>query len=107
MKNDAIVFQAKIYAFDLANCAREFGFKPEEAWELSLASNEERSALEKLYFPVISAKILPEMLSEMFGMVRKKLSSAPYNTEENPDTKDIRRQNKEFLVAFNPMRTRH
>ena len=39
MKNDAVVFQAKIHAFDLANCAKEFGFKPDEAWELSLASN--------------------------------------------------------------------
>jgi hypothetical protein len=107
MKNDAVVFQAKIYAFDLANCAREFGFKADEVWELSLASREEKSALEKLYFPIISAKILPEMLSEMFGLVRKKLNRATDNTEKNPDTKDIRRQNKEYLVAFNPLRTRN
>lgn len=106
MRNDAIIFQAKIYAFDLANCAREFGFKPEESWQLSLASNEERSALEKLYFPVISAKILPEMLSEIFGLVYRKLNSTTGQIEKNPDTNDIRRQHQEYLVAFNPLRMR-
>ncbi|HTD41097.1 MAG TPA: hypothetical protein VK671_10790 [Mucilaginibacter sp.] len=107
MKNDPIVFQAKIYGFDLDNCAREFGFKPEETWELSLASNEEKSALEKLYFPIISAKILPEMLSEMFSLVSQKLNRVTDATEKSPDIIAIRRQNKEYLMAFNPMRMRN
>jgi hypothetical protein len=39
MSDQTIEFQAKIYFYDLMNCAREFGFKADENWEVSMATS--------------------------------------------------------------------
>ncbi len=62
------------------NCARENGFKPDETWEFSLATDTEKSNFrEKKYFPTISAKVMPEFLSELVNLVKSKLQHATYN----------------------------
>jgi hypothetical protein len=50
MKDQTIEFQAKIYVYDLHNCAREFGFKTDEVWEVSMATGQEKTAIENKYF---------------------------------------------------------
>lgn len=106
MSDQTIEFQAKIYVYDLKNCAREFGFKADEAWEISMASSEEKAAIEKQYFPTLSASVLPEMLAEMLGSVKFKLSKKLAGLEKALDTAAIRKQHLQYLVAYSPSRVR-
>jgi hypothetical protein len=106
MSDQTIEFQAKIYVYDLNNCAREFGFKADESWEVSMATGAEKSAIENQYFPTLSASVLPEMLAEMFGSVKFKLTQKLSNVENMLDTAAIRRKQLRYVVAFNPGRLR-
>ncbi|MVN21432.1 hypothetical protein [Mucilaginibacter arboris] len=106
MINQTVEVQAKVYVYDLNNCAKEFGFKPDESWELNLATNEEKLAIEKDYYPTISAKVLPEILSELFGLVKAKLSLAKTHTENKSDVKAVSESPLNYLIAFNPKRLR-
>ena len=103
MSDQTIEFQAKIYIYDLNNCAREFGFKAEENWDVSMVTSQQKADIEKKYFPTLSAKILPEMLAEMLGSVKFKLSQG---IEKVLDTAAIRQQHLQYLVAFSPNRLR-
>jgi len=104
MSEQTVEFQARIYVYDLQNCAREFGFKAGEAWEVGPVSSEEKAAIEKKYFPTLSARVLPEMLTEMLGSVIFKLSQQP--AEKEMDMTHIRQRRLEYLVAYNPDRLR-
>jgi len=106
MANQIAEFQAKVYVYDLNNCAREFGFKEDEGWELSLATPDERKALEKKYYPIVITKVLPEVLVELFGLVRNKLVQATSNIQNKLDTNNQADSNMQYLVAFNPKRYR-
>ncbi len=78
-------FQANLYIYDLHNCAKEFGFKTEDVWEVGLVTDVEKSAIEKKYFPTISIKILPAILLETFEMVKEKLLQAKSEAENKFD----------------------
>jgi hypothetical protein len=106
MANQLVEFQAKMYVYDLNNCAREFGFKDDEGWELSLANPEERTALEKKYYPIVSTKVLPEILTELFGVVKSKLVQAASNIQNKLDVTRSPGHDMQYLVAFNPKRHR-
>ena len=106
MSDQTIEFQAKIYVYDLKNCAREFGFKADEKWEVSMASSVDKAAIEKQYFPTLSVSVLPEMLAEMFGSVNFKLTQKLAGLEAALDTAAIRKQHLQFLVAYSPNRLR-
>ena len=97
--------KAKIYVYDLNNCARENGFKTEENWEFSLASDADRYVLEKKYFPTVSAKVLPEFLSALANLVKGKLANATYNI--NADARTITENELQYLIAYSPNRLRH
>jgi len=106
MINESIELKAKIYVYDLNNCAIENGFKPDETWEFSMATDVEKIAFEKKYFPIITAKVLPEFLSEMYHLVKSKLMHAKYShektSEHNPAGSPL-----QYLIAYNPGRLRH
>jgi len=104
MSDQTVEFQARIYVYDLNNCAREFGFKADEGWEVGIVNNQQKADIEKKYFPTLSAKVLPEMLAEMLGSVRFKLSKG---MEKPVDTGTIRQQHFQYLVAYSPHRLRH
>ena len=97
--------QAKVYLFDLDNCAKEFGFKADEGWELSLASREEKVALEKQYYPTISAKVFPEILAEIFHLVESGLKKVKSGIMNSMDSKNLANRELQYLVAYNPKRT--
>ena len=99
MTEQTIEFQARIYVYDLENCAREFGFKTNENWEVTLATAVEKTALEKKYFPALSLKVLPECLVELFGLIMLKLSQK-INSDTIPDVKSIRQQELQYVVAY-------
>jgi hypothetical protein len=107
MSNQTVEFQAKMYVYDLNNCAKEFGFKPDENWELSLASASEASDLEKRYYPTIITKVLPEILGELMRTVKIKLIEAKAGFERKFDSGDNSTgRDLQYLVAFNPKRVR-
>lgn len=103
MSDQTIEFQAKIYVYDLNNCAREFGFKADENWDVSMVTSQQKADIEKKYFPTLAAKVLPEMLAEMLGSVKFKLNQG---IKKMLDTTGIRQQDLQYLVAYNPNRLR-
>lgn len=107
MSTKALDMQATIYVYDLNNTAREFGFKHDEGWELNVATQEEKIYLEKKYHPIISSKMMPEILSEMFGLVKSKLTQTAANISNNLQTGTIQNPELQYLVAFNPKRSRY
>lgn len=106
MNDQTIEFQAKIYIYDLHNCAREFGFKADEKWEVNMATSQEKADLESKYFPTLSAWVLPEMLAEMMSSVKFKLSQQLAGFEKVIDTSLIRQHHFQYLVAYSPSRLR-
>ena len=46
--------QVNLFLFDLKNEANEHGFKPDESWNLQIATDDEIISLKKQYHPVIS-----------------------------------------------------
>jgi len=105
--NKAVEMQASIYVYDLNSTAREFGFKPDEGWELNVATQDEKIFIEKRYHPTIAAKVLPEILSEMFGLVKDKLIQVKSEIRNNLQTGGTNNTELQYLVAFNPKRPRH
>lgn len=106
MTSQKVEYQANMFLFDLNNSAREHWFKTDETWEISLATADERSALEKKYYPTISAKVLPEMLAELFALVKKKLFMIQSDQEKSLNTDTVIKKHLQYLVAFNPKRQR-
>jgi hypothetical protein len=107
MSHQSVEFQAKMYVYDLNNCAKEFGFKPDENWELSLASASEASDIAKKYHPTITTKVLPEILGELMRVVKIKLIEAKAGFERKFDSGDnATGRDLQYLVAFNPKRVR-
>ena len=106
MASQTIEFQAKMFLFDLNNSAKEHWFKTDEAWEIILATADEKSALEKKYYPTISTQVLPEMLAELFELIKKKLVLVVSDLEKKSDTKTVIKNHLQYLIAFNPQRQR-
>ncbi|TSJ36384.1 hypothetical protein FO440_23065 [Mucilaginibacter corticis] len=105
MTEKTIEFQARVYVYDLQNCAREFGFKADENWEVTLASAHGKTLLEKQYFPAVSLKTMPESLVELLGLIRLELRQK-INNETAPDATTIRQQELQYVVAYNAGRQR-
>ena len=106
MTKETMEREARMYVYDLNNSASENGFKADETWEFSLATDTEKTALEKKYFPTISAKVMPELLSELVNLVKSKLKHATYNIER-AGTHNVKESGLQYLIAYNPGRLRH
>jgi len=99
-------FQAKMYLYDLHNCARENGFKADDKWEVSLATDDEKTAIENMYNPIIAVKVAPAVLSEMFSLVKENLNLPKTDIEKGYNTNVIYANQLHYLVAFTPKRVR-
>ena len=106
MDSQSIEFQARVYMYDLTNSANEHGFKLNEGWQLSLATSPEKSDIEKEYFPTISLKVMPEILSDLFELVRSKLIPINRYIEQDSHWNDDGNNEKIYLIAYNPHRHR-
>ncbi|WP_426670278.1 hypothetical protein ACPPVU_03330 [Mucilaginibacter sp. McL0603] len=105
MTSQPIELKAREYVYDLRNLSREFGFKPDETWEVMLVTHEERLVFVRNYYPIASAKALPELLAEMFDLVKAKLSQTIDNKKQW-DSNSIAKNHLEYIIAFNPARLR-
>jgi len=106
MNEQIIEYQAKEYLFDLNNTARENGFKTDEHWKVTLATAAEKTAIEKVYYPTISTKAGPEILSGMFLLVKAALPEGPDNRENAMDADSVAKNQLQYVVAYNPKRAR-
>jgi|ERR1700749_2886146 hypothetical protein len=106
MAPKSVEAKAREYVYDLDNCASEYGFKNDEGWELSLATDKEKIAIEKKYYPTVSAKDMPETLSELFRLVKAKLVAAKSAMEGRFDTSNHVNNDLQYLIAYNPKRPR-
>lgn len=106
MADRSIEFQATVYMYDLTNSANEHGFKSTEGWQLSLATSAEKLDIEKEYLPTISARVIPELLSDLFRLVRSKLIPRNRYIEQESNWNDDGNSEKMYLIAFNPQRHR-
>jgi hypothetical protein len=98
--------QAKIFLYDLNNSAKEHWFKTDEIWEVGLATNDERLAMEKKYYPTISVKALPQDLSELFDLIKADRTLVLPHSERMADVPSITRNNFQYIIAHNPKRQR-
>jgi hypothetical protein len=106
MTDQSNELRAREYVFDLGNVAKENWFKPDESWELSLATSDEKSALEKRYYPTVSAKALPEKLAGLLDLVKVKLIDLHMNFASVPLPAGAGHDHFQYIVAFNPNRPR-
>ncbi|MBB5394335.1 hypothetical protein [Mucilaginibacter sp. AK015] len=105
MSEQTIDIQTKLYLYDLANLAKEHGFKADDNWEFSMANNAERISIQKNYFPTNVTKILPEILLQVLNSVRTALKQS-LAVNDAPDARSIIADELNYLVAFNPKRPR-
>jgi hypothetical protein len=98
--------QTRMYMFDLLNTAKEYGFKGEDNWELSMVTNTERIKIQKDYFPTVAAKIVPEILLQVLHTIKARLNQQAYKGEQKPDERTALNEDLNYLVAFNPKRPR-
>jgi hypothetical protein len=105
MNNQTPEYQAREYLFDLYNAANESGFKAGEHWKVSLATAAEKAAIEKKFYPVIANKVLPEILPELFHIVKATLSQLD-NPEQRLDASGMKKDHLQYVIAYNPDRPR-
>ena len=70
-----------------------------------LVTDQERSVFVRNYYPIASAKALPELLAEMFGLVKAKLSQT-IDKKKQWDSNSVAKNHFEYIIAFNPARLR-
>lgn len=98
--------QAKMYLYDINNCARENGFKPDEKWEVTLASDEEKTVIDNKYNPTVWVKHTPAVLIEMFDLVTEQLQQAKTEVEQGYTKDNVKIKELKYLIAFSAKKLR-
>ena len=106
MSHNTAESQAKMYLYDIHNCARENGFKAEDKWQVCLASDDEKITIVNKYNPTISVKMAPAILSEVFDLVKEKLQQAKSEVEQAYTKESIRVNQLHHLIAFSEKKMR-
>lgn len=99
--------QTRIFLFDLMNTAKEFGFKADDNWELTMVTETERTKIQKDYYPTIATKVNPDILLEVFQAIKSQLNQSLKPEEQLLDKRSIVANNLKHLVAFIPTRPRN
>ncbi|MCC8424059.1 hypothetical protein [Mucilaginibacter sp. UR6-11] len=106
MKEQSIENQTRIYLYDLMNTAKEYGFKADDSWELTMVTDAERQKIQKDYYPTIATKVIPEFLLQVFNLAKLRLNQSLNQVEENPNNRSVINSDLSYIVAFNPKRKR-
>ncbi|WP_259065267.1 hypothetical protein HDF24_01120 [Mucilaginibacter sp. X4EP1] len=92
--------QVSLFLFDLKNEASEHGFKAGDSWTLQLATDQEFAGLKKLHFPIISLRLNPDTLLNVFQQVKGKLHQELSKQEEDLTVKDLIREGIATMAAY-------
>ena len=106
MKEQSIENQTRMYLYDLMNTAKEHGFKADDNWELSMATDVERAKIQKDYYPTIATKVIPEFLLQVFNLTKIRLNQALNSKDEGLTPRNVVAAELNYIVAFNPKRPR-
>ncbi len=106
MKEQSVESQTRMYMYDLMNTAKEFGFKGEDRWELTMVTDTERKKIQKDYYPTIAAKIIPEFLLQVFNLTKARLNQSFSKINEEDANRNVAVSELNYIVAFNPKRPR-
>jgi hypothetical protein len=106
MEDRTIEAETRMYLYDLSNSAKEHGFKADDSWEFSIATNIERMKIQKDYYPTIATKIIPEIMLQVYHGIKEKLNQSFGRDEEQLSKQSILSGELSFLVAYNPKRPR-
>jgi hypothetical protein len=99
-------YKASEYIYDLGNTALENGFKPNEEWEVQMATAAEKKAFEKQYHPTVATSVLPELLNATFALVKAQLNQVIKAQTLIPQDRFAPEPVYEYMVAFNSNRIR-
>ena len=99
-------YKASEYIYDLGNTALENGFKPDEHWEVQIATAAEKKAFEKQYYPTVATSVLPELINATFALVKARLNQAIKVQQLLPLDRFAPEPVYEYMVAFNSSRIR-
>jgi hypothetical protein len=103
---DTASYKASEFIYDLGNTALENGFKPDENWEIQIATADEKKGFEKHYHPIVSTKVPPDLLNATLTLVKAHLSQATkINVHALPD-RFAKEPEYQYLVAYNANRIR-
>jgi hypothetical protein len=91
---------ASLFLFDLKNEASEHGFKSDESWTLQLATDDEIAGLKKNYYPLVSIKLYPDVLLDVFQQVKNKLHQALDKQEVGLTVVDLQNNGVNHLAAY-------
>ncbi|MFD0765014.1 hypothetical protein ACFQZI_09115 [Mucilaginibacter lutimaris] len=106
MSEQSIETQTKMYLYELNNLSKEHGFKADDSWEFSMASNADRIKIQRSYFPTNAAKMGPEILLQVLNLVKAGLKQTYTRDDSHIDKNSIIADELDYLVAFNPKRPR-
>jgi hypothetical protein len=106
IKEQSIENQTRMYLYDLMNTAKEHGFKGDDNWELSMATDVERAKIQKDYYPTIATKVIPEFLLQVFNLTKIRLNQTLSKKDEDLTPRSVVAAELNYLVAFNPKRPR-
>jgi hypothetical protein len=95
-----------MYVYDLENCARENGFKVDDKWEVSLASDEEKVVIENKYNPTLAIKIAPTIAPELFTLVKEQLHQPKSEVEQAYTADTIKVNQLKYMIAFSAKKVR-
>jgi len=98
--------EARAYMYDLMNEAKEHGFKAEDKWTLCLVTKSAQEQIKKDYYPTVTNKVPPEILLQLFHMLKSELHQSLSKEEALIDTKSILDGQLNYIIAFNPKRQR-
>lgn len=103
MNNENISLQAKVYLFHLNNATKENGLKKDENWKLSIVDEAGRIAIENVYFPTVSVKVLVAGMEEFLDNVLQELKIT-YTSIPVPDKNITVEKGAEYFIAYSPQR---
>ena len=92
--------QVNLFLFDLKNEASEHGFKPDESWNLQIATEDEIIRLKKQYHPVISLRLQAQTLLTAYLEIKSKLQQTFSKDDMALTVDDLSRDEKRHLAAY-------
>lgn len=100
----ALTRHVNLFLFNLKNEASELGFRRNDSWALQLVTSAQLTSLKRYHYPIISMKLYPDILLNVFQQVKFKLQQ-PLSTQETALTvNDMIKDDIKQIAAY-PVRS--
>jgi len=92
--------QVSLFLFDLRNEASEHGFKSGESWSLQMATDQEVITLKRHHHPVVSMRLIPEVLLNVYHRIKAKLKQPLTSADTAFSVSELAENQKKHLTAY-------